>query len=121
MPRPTIICPQCHRELFNLRRPHCLWCGARISLEQFEQVAAPLESPDFSFQQTMPLLPPTYGVSPFSFRAFQRLNPFRSINGSISPWERKLRIAGAALGVCLVAAKLAEVCWTLWQLHQNIP
>ena len=121
MPRPTIHCPSCHRELFNLRHRHCLWCGAEIPREQFELVAAPPAPEDPAFQQPMPLLlPPTYGTA-FGLGAFRRWNPTRLINGSVSPWERKLRIAGAAVGLCFVAAKLAEVLWSLWRLHQIMP
>ncbi len=121
MPRPTIHCPQCHRELYHLRHRHCLWCGADIPREQFELVAAPLAPEDPAFQQPMPfLLPPTYGAS-FGLGAFRRWNPTRLINSAGSPWERKLRIAGAALSFCFVAAKLAEALWSLWCLHQMMP
>lgn len=120
MPRPIIHCPQCHRELFNLRRPLCLWCGANIPREQFEQVVALPAL--INAQEPMPFfMPPVYGTVPFGLGAWRRLNPFRSVNGSVSPWERKLRIAGAALALCFVAAKLAETLWTLWQLHQTMP
>ena len=39
MSGPTIHCPECRRELFNLHRPQCLWCGARLTPEEFQQVA----------------------------------------------------------------------------------
>ncbi len=121
MPRPTIHCPQCHREIFNLRRPLCLWCGANIPHEQFEQVAALPTA--VGPQEPMPLFlpPPVYGAVPFGLGAWRRLNPFRSINSSVSPCERKLRIAGAVLALCFIAARLAEVLWRLWQLHQAVP
>lgn len=123
MPRPSIRCPSCHRELFNLRHRHCLWCGADIPREQFELVAAPFV-PEDPVQQTL-ILPPTYGTGLFSgtgsgLGAFRRLNPFRSFNGT-SPWERKLRIAGAAFALCVVVAKLVETLWALWRMHQMMP
>ena len=121
MPRSTIHCPLCHRELFSLRHRHCLWCGANITREQFEMVAAPPLPEDPAFQQLMPiLLPPTYGAGS-GFGAFRRFNPRRLINGSVLPWERKLRIAGTALGLCFVAAKLIEALWSLWRVHQMMP
>ena len=121
MPRPTIHCPQCRRELFNLHHPWCLWCGASIAPEQFELVAAPPAPENPAFQQPMPLLlPPNYGRLS-GLGAFRRFIPLRAINGSQSPWERKLRIAGAALGLCFVAAKLAEALWALWRIPQMMP
>ena len=122
MPRPTIHCPQCHRELFNLHHPRCLWCGAEITAEQFALVAAPPSAAGSPSQQPIPILPPlypgpSYGIGFSGLGGFRRLNPFSAINGSISPWERKLRIAGAALAVCLVTAKLVYVLWVLWQVH----
>ena len=119
MPRPTIHCPQCRRELFNLHHPWCLWCGASIAPEQFELVAQ-CRREDQALPQPLPLLPPTYGAAPFGFGMFRRLNPL-AVRGSVSPWERKLRIAGAVLGVCFVLAKLVETLWSLWQLHQMVP
>ena len=122
MPRPTIHCPLCHRELFNLRHRHCLWCGADIPREQFELVAAPPAPEDTAFQQPTPLyLPPTYGTGLSGSGAFRRFNPLRSINGAVSSWERKLRIAGAAVALCFVAAKLGETLWSLWRIHQMTP
>ena len=120
MPRPTIHCPQCRRELFNLHHPRCLWCGASIAPEQFEMVAQRQSADDPAFQQPLPLLPPTYGTPLFGLGMFRRLNPL-AVRGSVSPWERKLRIAGAALGVCFVLAKLTEALWSLWYIHQITP
>lgn len=119
MPRSTIHCPQCRRELFNLHHPWCLWCGASIAPEQFEQVAMRRAS-DASEPQPVPLLPPTYGTSLFGLGLFRRLNPM-AVRVSVSPWERKLRIIGAALGVGFVSAKLAEALWSLWYIHQVMP
>lgn len=113
MPRPTIPCPQCRRELFNLHHPWCLWCGANITPEQFEQVAQRQHWADPD-PQLSPLLPLTYS-SPFGLGMFRRLNPM-AVRGTASPWERKLRVAGAVLGVCFAAARLIEVLWA-WHLH----
>lgn len=119
MPRPTIHCPQCRRELFNLHHPWCLWCGASIAPEQFELVAQRQTLEDCE-PQVLPLLPPTYGTPLFGLGMFRRLNPL-AVRGCVSPWERKLRIVGAALGVGFVSAKLAEALWSLWHIHQMVP
>jgi hypothetical protein len=124
MSRPTILCPGCGRELFHLNRPQCVWCGARLSQEQFEEVAAPPTAPS-AFSPPMPpimMSPPTMGFSWFGgSRGLFEGNPFPLIKRSVSPWERKLRIAGAALFVCVTLAKLAEILWSVWRLHQVMP
>lgn len=122
MPRSTIHCPQCRRELLNLHHPWCLWCGANITPEQFALVAQCHALEDPSFQRSLPPLSPTYrsGTVSFGLGALRRLNPL-AVRGIVLPWERKLRIAGAALGVCFVSAKLIEALWSLWQLHQMVP
>ena len=119
MPRSTIHCPQCRRELFNLHHSWCLWCGANVTQEQSEQVAMRRTSDD-SEPQPLPLLPPTYGAPLFGLGMFRRLNPM-TVRGLISSWERKLRIAGAALGICFIPAKLTEALWALWRIPQMMP
>ncbi len=116
MSRQTIQCPGCGRELFNLRRPQCVWCGARIAADQFEQVAAPPQLPS----QFPPLMPPP--PAPFSgySRSLFGLNPFRLIRPSNSPWERKMRIAGAALAAALLLTRLVFELWEMWRMHQTL-
>ena len=120
MPRPIIHCPQCRRELFNLHHPWCLWCGANITPEQFEKGAQRQSTANTAFPQDLPPLPPTFGPVPFGFGMFRRLIPM-AVRGSVSPWERKLRVGGAVLGVGLVLAKLMETLWSLWYIHQSLP
>lgn len=120
MSRPIIHCSACGRELFQLRRPLCIWCGAQISPDQFAEVAAPAQnSPFLSPPMPMPPLTGTPWLSG-SRRLFVG-NPFPLINKSVTPWEKKLRIAGAALFVLLMLARLAELFWSMWRLHEVIP
>jgi hypothetical protein len=120
MSRPMIHCPGCGRELYHLQHPHCLWCGARIAEDQFAQVAAPpgMSPPP---PQPLPMMPPPgaplFGRGGGLFEG----NPFPLIKRSVSPWERRLRIAGAALFVCLMLARLAEVAWNMWQMSHLMP
>ena len=72
------------------------------------------------------MLPPSistgYGIP--SFGGTRRLfegNPFPLINKSVTPWEKKLRIVGAALFALLILARLTYVLWALWRLHQTLP
>ena len=117
MSRPTIHCPACGRELFHLRRPQCLWCGARLPPNGFQQVAAPPGPEPCLF----PALPPPSPItsSPWFGRGRQPfgVNPFRLVRRCGSPWEHRLRIAGAALFVCVLLARLVEMAVTLWRLH----
>ena len=120
MSRPMIRCPDCHRELYNLHRPQCLWCGARLTDAEFEQVA---QSPGAPLPPLpMPLMPPVMGT-PWSGRGWGLFegNPFALIKRSVSPWERKLRIAGAALFVCYMLAHLAYFAWSVCRVHQLMP
>ncbi len=122
MSRPMIHCPACGRELYGLRRPQCVWCGARLTEDQFQQVALPPGASLPPLPQPMTPMPPTMGT-PWSGRGgglFEG-NPFPLIKRSISPWERKLRIAGAALFVCVMLARLIDVLWSLWRMHQLMP
>ena len=121
MSRPMIHCPACGRELYHLRRPECLWCGARLSTDEFQQVALPPGTP-LPLSQPMPPPPPILqtpwigrGWAPFA------VNPFPLIKRSVSPWERKLRITGAALFVCVLLARLAEIVYNVWRMHQLLP
>ena len=122
MSRPTILCPGCGRELFHLYRPQCVWCGARLSQEQFEEIAAPPTAPS-ALSPPMPFIPPTTGFSWFggSSRGLFEGNPFPLIKRSVSPWEKKLRIAGAALFVAVMLARLAEIAWNMWNLSHRMP
>ena len=117
MSRPTVQCPGCRRDLFNLRRPQCVWCGAHIAADQFDQVAAP-PSPPSQFPLLLPPPAPPfsgYGGSLFGW------NPFRLIKLSHSPWERKMRIVGAALAACLLLTRLVYSLWEIWRMHQTMP
>ena len=122
MSRPTIQCPHCSRELFNLRYPHCSWCGTELMEEEFQKVAKPPGSYSPPASNPMPILPPTVGMFRFG-RAWQPFNasPFRLIKRSVSPWERKLRIVGAALFICLMLAHLLEAGYAMWRMHQLLP
>jgi len=122
MSRPLIHCPSCHRELYQLRRPQCVWCGVRLTEEEFRLVALPPGAPETPPPQPMPVMPPM-GGTPWSGLGGWPFggNPFSLIKRSVSPWERKLRIAGAALFVCVMLARLAEVGWNMWQMHHLMP
>ncbi len=122
MSRPMIHCPACGRELYQLRRPQCLWCGARLTEDQFQQVALPPGAPPPPLPQPMPPMPPTTGTPWFgrSGGPFEG-NPFPLIKRSISPWERKLRIAGAALFVCVMLAHFLELLYSMWRMYQPMP
>ena len=122
MSRPMIHCPDCHRELYNLHRPQCLWCGARLTDAEFEQVAQAPGAPLPPLPQPMPFIPPAMGT-PWSGRGWGLFegNPFALIKRSVSPWERKLRIVGAALFVCYMVARLAYFLWSVWRVHQLMP
>ena len=122
MSRPMIHCPTCGRELYQLRRPQCLWCGARLAEEEFAQVALPLGAAPPLLTQPMPLIPPTTGMS-WSGRGWGLFegNPFPLIKRSVSPTERKLRIAGAALFVCVMLARLIDALYSMWRMHQLMP
>lgn len=122
MSRPMIHCPDCHRELFNLHRPQCLWCGARLTQEQFQQVAEAPGAPGPPPPLPMSIMPPLMGT-PWSGRSgwFSEGNPFALIKRSVSPWERKLRIVGAALCACLTLARLLYLLWDVWRMHQSLP
>lgn len=120
MSRPMIHCPDCHRELCNLHRPQCLWCGARLTEAEFEQVA---QSPGAPLPPLpMPIMPPVMGT-PWFGSAWGRFNenPFLGIKRSVSPWERKLRIIGAAFFVCYMLAHLAYFTWSVWGVHRLMP
>jgi hypothetical protein len=122
MSRPMIHCPACGRELYQLRRPQCLWCGARLTDEDFQQVALPPGASPTPLPQPIPLIPPTTGTPWFGRgRGLFEGNPFPLIKRSVSPWERKLRIAGAALFVCVMLARLAEIGWNMWRMHYLMP
>jgi hypothetical protein len=122
MLHPIIHCPGCHRELFNLHRPQCLWCGAQISPEQFEQVAMPQQFAAPITQQPMPIFMPQYEASQFGWGLFwRRLNPWASISGSVSPWERNLRIVGASLFVGLALFRLIYFVWEVWRMSHLMP
>lgn len=122
MSRPMIHCPACGRELYQLRRPQCLWCGARLAEDEFQQVALPPGAPPTPLPQPMPPMPPTTGTPWFGRGGglFEG-NPFPLIKRSVSLRERKLRIIGAALFVCLMLARLAEIAWNMWQMHHLMP
>ena len=120
MSRPMIHCPACGRELYQLRRPQCLWCGARLTDEEFRLVALPPGAPPPPLPQPMPMLPPT-GGAPWAGRGLFEGNPFPLIKRSVSPMERKLRIAGAALFVCVMLARLAEIAWDMWHTSHLMP
>ena len=117
MSRPTIQCPGCRRDLYNLKRPQCVWCGARIADDQFEQVAAPPDLPS-QFPPFMP--PPASPFSGYGGSLFGR-NPFRLIKLSNSPWERRMRIVGVALAAALLLTRLVFSLWEMWRLHQTMP
>ena len=120
MSRPMIHCPDCHRELYNLHRPQCLWCGARLTEAEFEQVA---QSPGVPLPPLpMPLMPPVMRT-PWFGSAWGRINgnPFLGIKRSVSPWERKLRIIGDAFFVCYMLAHLAYFAWSVWGVHRLMP
>jgi len=122
MSRPMIHCPDCHRELYNLHRPQCLWCGARLKEEEFQQVAEAPGAPGPPPPLPMPVMPPLMGT-PWSGPAgwFSEGNPFALIKRSVSPWERNLRIVGAGLFVCLMLARLVYFIWGMWRIHQLMP
>jgi len=122
MSRSIIHCPLCHRELYNLHRPQCLWCGARLTEAEFEQVALPPGAPQAPLPQPMPMMPPMTGM-PWSGRVWGLFegNPFALIKQSVSPWERELRIVGAALFACLMLARLVYFVWDLWRMQHPMP
>ena len=121
MSRPTILCPACGRELYHLRRPQCLWCGARLPADEFQQVALPPGTP-LPLSPPMPPPPPIL-QTPWIGRGWVPFdgNPFPLIKRSVSPWERRLRIAGAALFVRVMLARLAEIAYSVWRVHQMLP
>ena len=118
MSRPIIHCPHCHRELYNLHRPQCLWCGACIAEDEFQQVALPLGAPQAPLPQPVPMTPPMTGMS-WSGRGWGLFegNPFLLIKRSVSPWERKLRIVGAALFVCVGLVHFAHGLYSMWVMQ----
>ena len=122
MSRPMIHCPDCHRELYNLHRPQCLWCGARIAEDEFQQVALPPGAPQAPLPQPVPMTPPMTGMS-WSGRGWGLFegNPFLLIKRSVSPLERKLRIVGAALFVCLMLARLIYLALDIWRMQHPMP
>ena len=122
MTRPLIHCPSCHRELYHLHLPECSWCGAAISAEEFQKVALPPGSSVPPMQDALPILMPMTEPSWGSSRwGLFNQNPFSLIPAPRSPWESKLRIAGAALFVCLIVARFGETAWGMWKIHQLMP
>ncbi len=122
MSRPIIQCPRCGRELYQLRRPQCIWCGARLSEELFEQVALPHGTPPSPLPQPMPLMPPLSGTPQYGrgWGLFEG-NPFSLIKRTVSPRERRLRIVGAALFVLVILARLGYISWSMWQVSHLMP
>ena len=101
MSRPMIHCPQCQRELFNLHRPQCLWCGARLTEAKFEQLA---ESPGPPPPLPMPSPLTISGISWF---------------GRGGGLLARLAV-GVAICVIMMLAHLAETAWHLWR-HSHLP
>ena len=68
------------------------------------------------------MMPPLMG-SPWSGGSgwLSEGNPFMLIKRSVSPWERKLRIVGAGLFVCLMLARLGYFLWDVWRMHHGLP
>ena len=68
------------------------------------------------------MTPPMTGMS-WSGRGWGLFegNPFPLIKRSVSPWERKLRIVGAALFVCLMLARLIYLALDIWRMQHPMP
>ena len=107
--RPTIHCRACRRELYQLRRPRWLWCGAPISAEEYEAVAAPPRR----VMDLPPSLPMVLGPmpAPMGWGAFPRYARH------LSPWERKLQLAAGIIAGSVGLIKLAVEGAMAWHLH----
>ena len=104
MSRPMIHCPACRRELYQLRRLQCLWCGARLTNAEFQQVALPPGAP-LPPSPPMPLTPPLMGT------------PWFGRGGGLF-----VRLGmGVAVYVIVTLAHLAERAWHLRQVSHLIP
>ncbi len=110
MSRPMIHCPYCRRELYGLRRPQCLWCGARLTDEEFRQVALPLGTTPLPLPKPMPMLPPTTG------------RPWLLRGENLRAGILLVRIAvGGAVYVIAMLVRSAEKVWHLWHTSHLMP
>ncbi len=108
MSRPTIYCPQCHRELYHLHTPHCLWCGADLPEEQFEQVALPPgDRPVTDLPPLLPeMLPTGFYQSSFGWKPFSQQPSYQQ-----QKYRFELNITQIVLIMCLLLMPLAYFLW----------
>ena len=115
MPRPTIHCPHCSRELYHLHTPHCSWCGADLPNEEYQKVALPFGVP--LTPDLPPLLPDNAWVQSPASRAWKLLNQNPAFGA-------KLILSLIAVLMLVVRVVLIPVAYSfqkMWHTHHLLP
>jgi hypothetical protein len=121
----SVTCPQCRRVLHALRGPHCSWCGAPLSEQDYAVVAEQsrhvMELPD-----PTPLPPMSsyaqqseWGWGAGGYRSGFLPRPIQSFR-PVTPGQARLRGIVVALFGILAAVKIIYSLYVLWIVHHMI-